>query len=91
MNLDDPKSWVVAVLGVLTSLFAWSAKRQMDHSYQDHLKTAKELEDHSLRLRQLEASFATRADIERLHTHINTLTERMNTQHVQILNALNER
>jgi hypothetical protein len=91
MDLNDPKTWLGSVLAVLASLFAWSAKRQMEGFDKDQVETLKQLEAHSTRLRQLEMEVARRSDIDHLHQQISTLSDRMNAQHVQILNALVKR
>lgn len=81
MDLDNPKTWVSGAIAVLASVFAWSAKRQVEE-YDDMLQ------NHNNRLHTLEVDVAKRADVEYLAKRITDLGDRMNEQHSNLLKAM---
>lgn len=88
MELDNPRTWVTAVIAGIASLFAWSAKRHVGLYDEERAAAKKMLDDHNGRLSALESHVATRDDIEGVYSRLNKMGDTMTEQHGKILELL---
>ena len=78
---DSPKTWIEAGAAALLGILTWGTRRQVS-------KWDAQAEDHSVRIRTLEATAATKGDISAVFDRVAEIGDTMNQQHAQILTLL---